>query len=717
MAFLTTEGLDYETQREYRVTVTATDPSGESDSVNVIVNITNVNEGPDWTTAPPMRVYLENGTADVADYLAEDPEGSGITYSFVTSGGAVAGTNVDPMTGTLGTPVEAGVGQFEDYTQFDISSTRGILTFKSSPNYEDPQDTATTTNVAAGDNMYQLVVKAEVADDENPRHATIQPVTVIVINENEAPVFAKTTDTLAISENPDDPEKEATSDRGELYLLNRGVGKPAANLPAAPDLDVGIPVVAVDDDNTWLAESYLGDTGTRATRPIQLIDGLTYELIGADAAPFHIVPATGQILTREKLDYEIKNEYKFMVKATDPLGLTGSIDMTINVTDVDEVPIVPILMLAGPDAPSYAEHDTAAVGTYSVTGDRGEAVSWTKGGADGSHFTLTGNGTSATLTFTSAPDYEDPKGGADSDSNTYMVTVSAEAGGDMETVEVTVTVTNAEEPGTVTLDPMHPSVGTAVTAILADADGVLPGTVNWVWATAGADGNYSTVSTASAATTSYTPVGDDVGKHLRASVTYNDGFKTGNEEMAVSTSVVTQVPVNVAPEFPSASTMLDISEDAAANTDIGIPIAATDANGDTLTYTLEGTDAASFGINSGSGQLSTSAALDYETKDTYSVVVKATDPGGLSDTIEVTINVTDVDEVVPPVVEMYAGDDGRIDLDELFEAIDDLLRRCHRAQHRRLVRSHRRLLRKQRVTQPTVGRRVIFRRPTTNASC
>ena len=35
------------TKREYRVTVTATDPSGDHDSVDVIVNITNVNEGPD----------------------------------------------------------------------------------------------------------------------------------------------------------------------------------------------------------------------------------------------------------------------------------------------------------------------------------------------------------------------------------------------------------------------------------------------------------------------------------------------------------------------------------------------------------------------------------------------------------------------------------------------------------------------------------------------
>ena len=63
-------------------------------------------------------------------------------------------------------------------------------------------------------------------------------------------MFSETTDTLEISENPDDPEKEPPSAAGYLYLLNRGVGKPADNLPAAPNLDVGIPVVAVDDDST-----------------------------------------------------------------------------------------------------------------------------------------------------------------------------------------------------------------------------------------------------------------------------------------------------------------------------------------------------------------------------------------------------------------------------------------------------------------------------------
>ena len=65
---------------------------------------------------------------------------------------------------------------------------------------------------------------------------------------------------------------------------------------------------------------------------------MTYELSGADAAHFDIVPATGQILTKEKLDYEDKNEYKVTGQSDRPVG-SDSIDMTIEVTDVDEVPV------------------------------------------------------------------------------------------------------------------------------------------------------------------------------------------------------------------------------------------------------------------------------------------------------------------------------------------------------------------------------------------
>ena len=78
---------------------------------------------------------------------------------------------------------------------------------------------------------------------------------------------------------------------------------------------------------------------------------------------------------------------------------------------------------------------------------------------------------------------------------------------------------------------------------------------------------------------------------------------------------------NAAPTFTDgASTTRSVAENATASTNIGTAVAATDADsGDTLEYTLGGTDAASFAIVSTSGQLQTSAALDFETKSSYAV--------------------------------------------------------------------------------------------------
>ena len=135
---------------------------------------------------------------------------------------------------------------------------------------------------------------------------------------------------------------------------------------------------------------------------------------------------------------------------------------------------------------------------------------------------------------------------------------------------------------------------------------------------------------------------------------------------------------NVAPEFPSATTSRTVAENTAAGGDIGNPVAANDANGDALTYALSGTDAASFDIDTASGQLMTLAALDYETKDTYSVTVAASDSGGLSDSIDVTITVTDVDEAPvitgDSLVDTYdANDNGMIEKSEVLKAINDYL--------------------------------------------
>ena len=87
------------------------------------------------------------------------------------------------------------------------------------------------------------------------------------------------------------------------------------------------------------------------------------------------------------------------------------------------------------------------------------------------------------------------------------------------------------------------------------------------------------------------------------------------------------------------STSREIADDAAQGAKIGEPVAATDPEEDTLTYTLDGEDAASFAIDASTGQLTTAAVLDYESQAGYTVTVIATDPSGATAEIRVTITV------------------------------------------------------------------------------
>ena len=77
----------------YRVTIRATDPSGDqgSNTVDVIVNITDVNEPPKWVNPKTHGIkvrYEENGTDPVFLFNAKNPEtpnpGPGIQYQLVT---------------------------------------------------------------------------------------------------------------------------------------------------------------------------------------------------------------------------------------------------------------------------------------------------------------------------------------------------------------------------------------------------------------------------------------------------------------------------------------------------------------------------------------------------------------------------------------------------------------------------------------------------------
>ncbi len=130
---------------------------------------------------------------------------------------------------------------------------------------------------------------------------------------------------------------------------------------------------------------------------------------------------------------------------------------------------------------------------------------------------------------------------------------------------------------------------------------------------------------------------------------------------------------NNAPVFTPSTAMRTVAENSVADTAVGDAIpAAADADDDTLTYTLEGTDAGSFSFNDTTRQISTKAgvAYNFEAKNSYEVEVKADDKKGGTGTITVTITVEDENEKTDrPAAPMVTATTGATDsLDVTWDA-------------------------------------------------
>ena len=139
----------------------------------------------------------------------------------------------------------------------------------------------------------------------------------------------------------------------------------------------------------------------------------------------------------------------------------------------------------------------------------------------------------------------------------------------------------------------------------------------------------------------------------KSGVSYSPGNSyalvvTAADQKGLSSTAAVAVSVsNIAPTFGASSTTRAVLENQAVGAAVGDPVTATDADNDTLAYSLAGTDTASFSINASTGQINAAATFNYEAKHSYRVTVTATDPHGATAMITVSISVTDVPE--PPV--------------------------------------------------------------------
>ncbi len=676
----TSAALNFEVTPTYMVMVTATDPSfteaAGSDTITVTISVTNVDEDPKIATGPASARVAENTAIDVtvATYTATDDEDD-------VANAAVVLTKSGP-----------------DQALFSLNA-QGVLTFSAMPNFEAPKDAGrnnvynitvvATDSDGQTDEMDVIVTVANVEEDGTVTLSPLQPrigspvtATLSDIDGAVSDVKWKWAKSVPESGDPYEDIEGATAasytpvmaDNAMFLRATATYTDPEGSDTAMSDpTETGFLMVEIDDTNRAPEfpdqdDKMDGDQtdqereiaeNTAAGLPIGGADGevaatdsnmddLTYSLGGTDGASFSIVRNTGQLQTKAALNREEKATHMVTVTATDPSGLSATVNVTIEVTNVDEDPT-----LTGPASPRVAENTATAVATYVAMDDEddktGTAIRWTLGGTNASDFSITGG----VLRFKSAPNYE-----PEANSTYNIMVIATDSDGDADEMEVTVTVTNVDEAGTLTLSTLQPVDGIQLTTTLTDIDGDTED-VTWKWAKSSSKtGTYTVIEGAAVAT--YTPKPVDVRHYLRVTATYTD--PQGSGKIAVATTankVLVGRSTNTTPVFKDADGMeiatdtaitREVVENTPKGVSVGAPVAATDSEGDVLTYTLTlgGTEAGSFSIDVATGQLKTSAALNFEVTPTYMVMVTATDPSFTeaagSDTIMVTINVTNVDE-------------------------------------------------------------------------
>ena len=204
-------------------------------------------------------------------------------------------------------------------------------------------------------------------------------------------------------------------------------------------------------------------------------------------------------------------------------------------------PVAPLppVRIVGPALPLFAENGTDTVATYRALDPQDQPVSvdWSVQGVDADTLEIDSSGRLWFETTADPPDFEAPgdRAGASEpgQDNDYVVSLRAVSTTPPYTAshDVTVRVTNMDEPGVVSLSSEQPTVGDQLTATLeSDPDGgvVLPVTWSWhAW-----DGTTSSPRQARdsegpetrglADTYPYTVQPQDAGQRLVATFSYDD---------------------------------------------------------------------------------------------------------------------------------------------------------------------------------------------------
>ena len=598
----TSGALDYETKSSYSVTVSVSDGNGGTDTIAVTINVTNVTVS---TVSQRTQQVQDAIVAAVPDVYNADE---------VTPAHLAAITYLDLSYQNI-TSLKSG----------DFSGLTGLtdlsLSGNSISNISALSGLTTLTYLHLGDNSISNISALSGMTKLTELYLWSNSIS----NISALSGMTKLT-RLELSNNTisNVSALERLTALTDLKLSNNSISdyNPLRRLLAAIDgiedhpgftLDINIPPVFTDGTSTRRYVAEYTPSGQDIGDPVSATDAnkdsLTYSLEGTDADAFNIDSATGQLQTNAALRYQTKRSYSVTVSVDDGYSGTDTIAVTIYVTDVNEASITPVnrrtqevqdaIVAEVPDADSADEVTVAHLAAITEL--------------DLSYFSIT---SLKSGDFSGLPSLTELNLDGNSISNISPLS------------------------GLTKLTKLYLSAN-SITNI-----SVLRGLTKLTYL----DLSWNSITSVSAlerltTLTTLNLSGNSISNYdpLRRLLTAIAGIE-GHPGLTLD--------INIPPVFTEGtSTTRSVAEYTPPSQDIGDPVSATDADGEYLSYSLEGTDADSFSIHGSTGQLQTSASLHYQTKRSYSVTVSVDDgyEGG-TDTIAVTIYVTNVNEaLITPV--------------------------------------------------------------------
>ena len=689
--------LDREKRASYRVTITAEDPSGARATHSLTIDVTDVNEPPAITSGDaPFIYYAENSRDIVATFRAEDPEGSRIVWSlggtdlehFTLRNGVLRFSSSPDfkMKSEYSVDIKAGDGTDDGVDEETVIieivnvDEPGTLTFKHQPRegtavtatLDDPdgstsmEDWQWARSSSRSGPFTDIDIDGTPTSIYTPREDEVNKylrATVTYTDEQGAGKTASVVSRARTGHKASGAPKFLADDGAEMMAedgdndnafettgtISREIAENAGTMAR-----VGDPVVAVDIGDTGRQENLtyaLGGTGSLADTGVDndkfVIDSGGQIRISRDFTP----DREGTIGATSSDNCVTLNECVVTVMATDPSRNSNTVRVNIEITNVNESPILslptPPTATAGvtggalntgfrhPEpvlvATNSESGETTPIMTVVFTADDPEtaaaddsgALEWTLSGPDADDFVIGNNPdtndteTAGTLTFKSGPDFEAP---TDSGRNNgYDVTVQVtDDGGNTASKRVRITVINEGEEGTIALSHTQPEVGALLTATLTDPD--RPRSIRWQWyrgtVTLAADGSVEgnngrcsdTVEAPCAinraTSDTHTPVADDDNSPLTVVASYTDGHGSGKTAISTTAAVQEEDTDNVAPEFQDADderttrTTRTVNENADSETTVTAadpaadnPVGATDCDVDPQSCAGANTDA------------------------------------------------------------------------------------------------------------------------------